>query len=48
MTARMYRPEPPTMTGTRPRARMSSTAARASRWYSETLASSDTSQMSSR
>ena len=41
-------PEPPTSSGTRPRARMSSTAARASRWYSATLAGSVTSQMSSR
>ena len=31
-SARTYSPEPPTTTGTRPRARTSSTAARASRW----------------
>jgi hypothetical protein len=46
-TARTYSPDPPTRIGTRPRARTSSTAARATRWYAATLAGSVTSQMSS-
>ena len=48
MTALMYRPEPPTRIAVRPRSWMSAITARASRWYSDTLAVWVTSQMSSR